>query len=177
MIWFWLLQVTALLCYAVCTGLFALSFRRRHPAYKSGWLSTGLSRDSPPRILGRGTCFPPRSAVALTCWTCCKLHPLMEAFESRVLVCVFLTRVFDHTVIFIAVLHTNHSAAAAASQTDSRSLVWLGFKYNKDQSNLKKRSSRSKIFLLEISVASFLQVSQVTSSYCSLEDLCLVIHC
>lgn len=85
------------------------------------------------------------STDLLTLWTCYKLQPLMEDFEPRILVCVLVTAVFDCAVIFIALLCTNHSAAAAPSKTDNWSLVCLVFKYNKfNQSNLKKRNPWKK---------------------------------
>lgn len=105
-------------------------------------------------------------------------------------VCVLITAVFGHTVVFLALLDTNHFAAAAPSQTHSRSCTCLGFKYimctRENQPNLKKIilwkklfkdallelyvefkreiEFRSKIFRPDISIASFLQISQVTQS-------------
>lgn len=55
------------------------------------------------------------SADLLTLQTRCTLHPFIEAFESRGLVYVFFTAVFNHAVISLALLHTNHAAVSAPS--------------------------------------------------------------
>lgn len=147
----------------------------------------------------RGICFPLRSAVVLTCShsghaaDCMHLQkPLNPGF-----VCVLITAVFGHTVVFIALLATNHFATAAPSQT---LFVWvLNIMHTREnQPNMKKRGPwkhlfkdallkfyvefkrqiefHSQILWPDISIASFLQIYQVTQSYCSLEDLYVVIN-
>lgn len=190
MIWFWLIWVTTLLCYTACSlhrALCSLIQTEISCIQKQMTVNRpfkGFSTKGPwqRNVLPSQVCC---SADFLTFWTCYRSHPLTEAFESRVLVCVLVTAAFDHTVIFIALSYTDHSAAAAPSQTDSRSLVCLVFKYNKYQTNSinliwKKETHErsiskmflwscmwsskdkflgefhSKIFLLEISMAGFL---------------------
>lgn len=74
-------------------------------------------------VLDGGMCFPSRSADLLTLRTCCKLHPLMEALNPGF---QFVSLQQCLTIqLYLLLSCANHSAAAAPSQTDGRSLVWF----------------------------------------------------